>query len=86
MATMEYKWVLARYPIKSSQGKVVIAHADAGIGYHIIEKDDSPSGDVIVAFKRAEDGSNLPIQLVYANDKQITRLDELDKRRMGLGK
>lgn len=79
---MQYDWVLARYHSTNETGKKVVELANAGVGYHIINKDRGKSEDVIVAFKHVAI-NGLPHHLTYATKQQSEKLEKLDMKRKG---
>lgn len=73
---MEYVWVIATYPPYSEHGKSVLAHAEAGLGYVLQNKNRNKTDNVIVAFKYPEfKADNLPSSLTLANETQSERLE-----------
>lgn len=79
---MQYDWVLARYHNTNETGKKVLELANAGVGYHIINKGRTKTEDVIVAFKYVAN-KPLPHHLTYATKQQCEKLEKLDEGRKG---
>ena len=50
---MEYTWVIARYTYNSERGKSALAHANAGIGYVLLNPELGREDYIIVAFNWA---------------------------------
>ena len=73
MSSVNYRWVLASYDPRSTQGKAVLAHAGAGIGYRVINKQRTKMDNVIVAFKYAK--LPVPAHLTEATPAQVEKLE-----------
>jgi len=87
--TAKYQWAIVRYISSDEQGKKVVELANAGVGYHIMNKGRSKGEDVLVAFKwipldKKGDSKPLPQHLELASAYQSDRLEEWDKNRSGL--
>lgn len=87
--TTKYEWALARYISSDDKCKKVVELANAGIGYHIMNKERAKGEDVIVAFKWVPldengDSKPLPQHLEIASVYQSEKLDGWDKARRGI--
>lgn len=74
MAGIAYKWVLASYLPNSDRGKSVLQHAEAGVGYYLLNKERGKTDKIIVAFKYAAD-KTMPPHLTDASPHQVERLE-----------
>lgn len=72
---MEYTWVIARYTYNSERGKSALAHANAGIGYVLMNPERGRADDILVAFKWALN-KPIPHHLDQASEVQIERLEK----------
>lgn len=80
---MKYIWVIGGFSADSEQGKYALSLAQAGIGYHHLNKDRTKGQPIIVGFKYPE-GSDLPAHLEVATYSQIEKLDKADDKRKGI--
>lgn len=69
-------WVKARYT--GQRAKSVLEHANAGIGYIVLERPETGSGWVVAAFRRIS--GPLPPGVEQIKDPRM--LDALDKKMM----
>ena len=77
--SVTYRWALKRIKFNSENAKRVLA--SVGSTYILINKDRSPTDDIIVAFKWVDlDGKRpLPPDCQFASDEQDKRLEEITK-------
>lgn len=82
-APMQCEWVIGRY--KGDRAKSIKAHAEAGIGYIIVDVFGTGGAQEVVAvFRRACD-SPLPDHLQLVRDPyKIQKYEKIFKQRSGL--
>ena len=80
-----YTWVLVQYRSTDETGKKAVELAQAGIGYHIINKDRAKNEDVTLAFKFAN-VKPIPHHLTAASPEQVRKLEQRDQDRKGAPK
>ena len=78
--SMQVRWVIGRYDPASKVGKNVIAHAEAGVGYFILNKNRKATEDVIVGFSLPTN-KPIPHHLSEATSEQQQKLDSLWQKR-----
>ncbi len=79
---MNFTWVIGRYPLDAG-GSQVLALANAGIGYFLMNRERGKKDDVIVGFKFPNDRM-LPPHLDEATQFQVTKLEGADQKRNGV--
>lgn len=79
---MDYTWVLVNYNSKDEVGKKALELAQAGIGYHIVNRERTGHDDIVLAFKFAN-VKPIPHHLTPATPSQVQRLEERDIKRKG---
>lgn len=79
---MDYTWVLTRYRSTDETGKKAVELAQAGVGYHIINKDRGKNEDVVLAFKFAN-VKPISHHLTIATPDQVRKLEDRDRERKG---
>lgn len=72
---MYYTWVIGVASPRSNRGKNIIAHANVGVGYVILNKARAASDDIKYAFRFAVN-QPIPHHLTEATPEQSTKLDE----------
>ena len=83
MSSVEFEWVVGKF--SGAQAKSVHAHADAGIGYIVLDHGGRGDGtSVLAAFRRPSD-SVIPPYLTEVRDPfKIAEYEKIRKQRQGL--
>lgn len=79
MSNQECRWVVGKYI--GTQARSIALHADAGVGFHVLERDN---GGVLVAFRYGGPWP-LPAHLVEITDPiKIAKYESMRRSRTGL--